>query len=231
MDGRKLVRELPLGLLMVGSVVAIVAFVHWNNTRKAPSATPPAAGQTFTGAAAANLHPKVPPRKVDRSRFATLPPDCGCELASGARAQLLMAVTGRQQAITDQGSAVYVIHELAVAKGDAVLAFPLSDDVAPGNRTEGFATRFDVACDGERMVVVDPVHATLWDLAGDRPKRVWSTRLAARRGAVVAQGTELSIDCATAQLDGDAVAIADAGTAPVKLGLADGVMTEGPREQ
>lgn len=217
MNGRRLLRELPIGLVIVATVAGGSYFVHWTRDRQVPRGVVPPAGETFTGEAAAKLHPEVAPAPVDRAQFATLPPECAC-----GGAQLLMHVTGSQQVFSDQGMGTYVTHEMAVDVRGAVVRLPVSDDTAPSGRTQGFATRFDLACDGDRLVVVDPTHATLWDLSS-APRRVWTTALPARRTPVGEGGGQLAIECGAARIDGDDVVV-DA----LRLGLADGALRPRP---
>jgi hypothetical protein len=220
-------RDLAWGLLVVAVMLGIAGFVHFRQLANVPSAVPPPQGETLTGDAALRLHPRVEPPVFDASRFARLPDTCGCELASG-RAQLLMFVNGSQQAIDDRGMATYVVHEVAVARavdgGERAAAFPALDGVAPGRRTEGFAARFDVACAGDRMLIVDAVHATLWDLARmEYPRRLWSTALPVRRGDVE-RGTSLRIDCFAATIEGDLAIVEPALEESLRLRLADGTI-------
>jgi hypothetical protein len=213
-------RELPYGIGLIAISLGITGFLHWRNLGLIPSSTPPVPGETLTGDAAANLHPKVAPAPLDTSKFTKLPPECGCDLANG-HVQLAMAVTGRNQSITTSGSAVYVVHDVAVVRqrdaGEHYAAFPPIDGVAPGRKTQGFLARFDLACSEDRLVVVDAVHATLWDLAKDRPRRIWSTPLPARRGEPAA-GDTLEIQCHRAKLDGEVVVVEP----DLRFSLADG---------
>jgi hypothetical protein len=213
-------RELPYGLVVAAITLGVTGFLHWRNLGLIPSSTPPVPGETLTGDAAANLHPKVAPAPLDASAFTKLPVECGCDLANG-HAQLAMAVKGQQQAITPSGNAVYVVHDVAVVRqrdaGEHYAAFPPLDNVAPGRKTQGFLARFDIACSGDRFLVVDAVHATLWDLTKDRPRRIWSSPLPARRGEP-ATGTSLEIQCHRATLDGDVVVVEP----DLRFALADG---------
>jgi hypothetical protein len=223
-DGKRLVRELPLGLGVVAIAGGIALVVRWIEARKVPRAVVPAPGETLTGEAARRLHPPVPPPAIDRNQFATLPPECGCVLGDGGRAQLLMHVKGSQHSITDRGSAQYILHDVAVARevdgGERLLGLPVSDDVAPSSRTAGSAIRLEVGCDGTRLVVADRRHATMWDLAGDRARKLWSVALATPPEAA-AIGSQLEIACVAAPIAGGAVTVEE-GAATVRLQLADG---------
>ncbi len=205
MNRDRLLREIPIGLGIVALVGGVSYFVRWTFDRQRPHGAAPPPGETLTGDAAAKLHPPVTPAPVDRKQFATLPPECSC-----GTAQLLLQVQGSQQSISDQGMATYVVHDVALAiqasGSERVVRLPVTDDTAPPARTEGFATRFDLACNGDRLVVVDPTHATLWDLAGT-PRRVWTTALPSRRTPVVAESGQLSIQCGAAKIEGEDVTI------------------------